>query len=80
MRDEDGCTIARVCADHVREPRPCGRVDTARRLVEHEQVGLGRKHGGQGESLALAAREIAWVAARVSAERDEPQGSRGGCR
>ena len=35
------------------------RIDAAGRLVEHEQVGLGREHGRQREPLALADREIA---------------------
>ena len=47
------------------EPRELGlalRIDAARRLVEHEQLRLGREHRCECEPLALAGREIARMA------------------
>ena len=46
------------------------RVDAARRLVEHEQVGLGDEHGREREPLALAAREVARMPRLVAGEPD----------
>ena len=43
-------------------------VDPARRLVEHEQIGLGHGDGGDPEALALPAREIARMTARRERE------------
>src|SRR5205823_11981908 len=45
-------------------------VDAPCRLVEHEHVGLAHEDGREREPLALAAREIAWVAGLVPCEAD----------
>ena len=45
-------------------------VDTACRLVEHEQLRVGDEHRGQREPLPLARREVARVALEVVAEPD----------
>ena len=42
-------------------------VDAARRLVEHEQIGLRDRDGGDAEALALATREVAGMTAAANA-------------
>ncbi len=42
-----------------REQRPLGLgVDGRQRVVQHEHAGVGEQHAGQGDPLALAAREV----------------------
>src|SRR5436190_21208872 len=45
-------------------------IDATRRLVQDEQVGLGRQHRRQREPLALAARKVARVPVLVAREAD----------
>ena len=46
------------------------RVDSARRLVENEQVGLRDEHRREREPLALAAREVTRMAPFEAGEAD----------
>src|SRR5204863_6523368 len=46
-------------------------IDTTRRLVEGEEVGLRDEHRAEPQPLALAAREIARVPCREPLEPDE---------
>src|SRR5437667_206145 len=55
------------------------RVDPPGRLVEDEQIRLGREDGGKREALTFAAREIAGMPLLVTGEADgleSPPGSR----
>ena len=61
MGDDERRARRRLRAEQRSELPLALRVDTARRLVEHEQVGLDREHRGDREPLALAAREVARV-------------------
>ena len=61
MRDDERRARRRLRAEQRGELALALRVDAARRLVEHEQVGLDGEHGGDREALALAAREVARV-------------------
>ena len=77
MRDDERRTIRCIRAKQRSErPLPSG-IDTARRLVEHEQVGLDREHRCDRELLALPAREIARVPLRERLEVQAPERSAG---
>src|SRR6476469_3109136 len=59
VRHDERATTRGIGTQQTRElSLPLG-VDAARRLVEHEQLRLGREHGGQREPLTLAGGEIA---------------------
>src|SRR5919199_4060218 len=65
--DERGAPGGRAAQQRRELELPLG-VDPPGRLVEHEQVGVGREHGGEAEPLTLAAREVARGAVRVPGE------------
>src|SRR4051794_9790455 len=46
------------------------RIDTARRLVEHEQLRVGDQHRGERQPLALARREVVGMTLNLVAEAD----------
>ena len=59
MRDDERAARRRLGAQEPRELDLALRVDTACRLVEHEEVGIRDEHGGERQPLALARREVA---------------------
>src|SRR5205085_1773557 len=70
VRDDQGCTGCRAVAQQLRELLFPLRIDAARGLVEHEEVGLDDEHRRECEPLALAAREIARMAPLQPGEPD----------
>ncbi len=69
-RRERPCRAAAYSCSQSRKLGLALRVEPARRLVEHEHVGLGDRDGREREPLALSAREIARVATCRPAETD----------
>ena len=53
-------------------------VDAAGRLVEDEQVGVGREHGRQREAFALTARQVARMPVLAAGETDCGECATGG--
>jgi hypothetical protein len=54
------------------------RIDAAGRLVEHEQIGLGRENRRERKALALAAREVARVPRFQPGQPDDGEPPAGG--
>ena len=48
------------------DPPPPFQVDGGQRFVEEQQLGAGHQRAGEGDALALAARQLANVADRSS--------------
>jgi hypothetical protein len=71
--DEKGRALRRVSAKKFRELALAIGIDSARGLVENEQVGLDCEHGGQPQALALATGEIAWVPPFATAQSQLPE-------
>src|SRR5262249_32422944 len=61
VRDDERRAARRLRPQQGRELVLARRVDAARRLLQHEQGGLRDEHRGKSETLALAAREVAWM-------------------
>ena len=78
-----------IVRDHERRPPGCLRpqqrgelvlplrVDSARRLVEDEEVGIRDQHRCEREPLPLAARQIAWMPSLEAREPDLGESGRG---
>src|SRR6266545_4925962 len=68
--DQERCSRSGLSAQASCELRLSGGIDSARRLVEDEEIWLRSQHRGESEPLALAAREVARMASFVPGEAD----------
>jgi hypothetical protein len=70
VRDDERRAARRLAAKDLGQLVLARRVDSPRRLVEDEHVRLGDEHAREGQTLPLAAREVARVAPFEASEPD----------
>ena len=77
MRDDERPAGRRLFDEKLGKRALVFGVDASRRLVEHEELRLGHEHGGKGEPLSLAARQVARMPMYVRLQADGRERVRG---
>ena len=62
--EDGGAGAPAQVGDQVEDPRLGSHVESRRRLVEDQDVGITRQRDGDRDALLLAAGELVWVAGR----------------